>query len=223
MTQDYAKRPSPRKAPAKKKATRASGAVPNPPKKAAPQYHPGRIRIVLSLLLLLGMFIGGLYMLQSVPPTQQETLAVPTPSDAPTSTKPKVVEKPKNTQQKATEVASEKDPRFRFYEILPNTEVETKDIDAYKFKEKTTPKGVYYMIQTGSFRSPEDAERHKATIAFQGIKAKVEVVQNAQGQTWHRVTTGPYMDRSQMNSALDKLVALNIQPLVKTFELPKTN
>ena len=70
-------------------------------------------------------------------------------------------------------------------------------------------------MQTGSFRNKSDAERQKATVAFQGIKAKIKVITSDSGTKWYRVTAGPYTNRSKMNGALDKLVAINIQPLVK--------
>ena len=55
-------------------------------------------------------------------------------------------------------------------------------------------------------------------IAFQGLKADIKSVKNDQGSTWHRVSTGPFFNRSKMNSALDKLVSMQIQPLVKKIK-----
>jgi cell division protein FtsN len=56
-------------------------------------------------------------------------------------------------------------------------------------------------------------------IAFQGLKADIRSITNEQGSTWHRVSTGPFYNRSKMNSALDKLVSMQIQPLVKKIKV----
>jgi cell division protein FtsN len=212
MTHDFAKPSSTRK-PAAKSTRKGSRPKPKPTSKQAPAHKPGRIRIALSLTVLITLFAGGLYLLQSVPPAATGTETVTAPASKPTTVTKTVTTAPTSKQESS--------PKFEFYDILPRTEVETTDIDAYKFKERAREKPYHYMIQTGSFRSAADAERQKATIAFQGLKARIDVVQNTQGSTWHRVSTGPFHDRSQMNSALDKLVALNIEPLVKKVESDK--
>ena len=124
----------------------------------------------------------------------------------------------KNKQAKITEKsASKTEPakRFNFYDILPDTIVTTPKVEEYRFREKNGSDDFYYTIQTGSFKNRQDAERQKATIDFQGLKAKIETITSNKGTIWHRVKTGPYTNRSKLNSALDKLVSINIQPLVK--------
>lgn len=214
MTHDFAKRSTTRQASTNKNTVKRSRSTPSRTPQTTKQSAPNksRLTVILSLLVLLAAFGGGLYLLQSVPPA-------PTPAEIAKQTKvapPKSESKAKPNQTKPKEKV---DPRFKFYEIFEETEVSTTQIDAYKFKEKTKEKSYYYMVQTGSFRSSEDAERQKATIAFRGLKATIEPFQNTQGQTWHRVSTGPFYDRSQMNAAVDKLVALSIQPLVKKIEV----
>ncbi|HTN35153.1 MAG TPA: SPOR domain-containing protein, partial [Marinobacter sp.] len=39
------------------------------------------------------------------------------------------------------------------------------------------------------------------------------------GAVWYRVNVGPFTSRSQANAAVDKLVNINIQPLVR--KIPK--
>ena len=74
-------------------------------------------------------------------------------------------------------------------------------------------------MQTGSFRQQQDAERQRAEIAFQGLRAQVKRIDLDSGSIWYRVNVGPFTSRSQMNAAIDKLVNLNIQPLVR--KIPK--
>ncbi|MEP6133032.1 SPOR domain-containing protein, partial [Marinobacter sp.] len=76
-----------------------------------------------------------------------------------------------------------------------------------------------YLVQTGSFRQQQDAERQRAEIAFQGLRAQVKRIDLDSGSTWYRVNVGPFTSRSQMNAVIDKLVDLNIQPLVR--KIPK--
>lgn len=164
-----------------------------------------RVFFILSLLVLLGAFTYGLYLLQAIP----ETHSIPSEESKPTI-KPSA--KPEAKTQK------EPENRFNFYDLLPQHKVIAPKVDAYQYKEKSAPGEFYYVVQTGSFRNLKDAERQKAMIAFQGIKADIKSVTNEQGTVWHRVSTGPFYNRSKMNSALDKLVSMQIQPLVKKIK-----
>jgi len=207
MTQDFAKptttrKPGaskkPKKTPVKKQASGKKTVKRNT--KIPPTKPKSRAAVVASLILLSTAFIYGLYFLQSVPPTLSEATQVP------------------NIKSNATSVTKQSEPaekRFNFYDILPDTEIASQEVEEYTFKEKSSGSDYYYVIQTGSFRSAKDAEKQKATIAFQGLKAKIKTATNKNGKQWHRVSTGPYNNRSTMNSALDKLVSINIQPLVK--------
>lgn len=207
MTHDFAKRPSTRpSSPGAKKGRPA-------PQRKTPQAAPakGKLMVFASLVALVAAFAGGLYLLRSVPPT-----AIAPATDA----KP---DKTAKTEQPSTAEPAEKaDPRFKFYDLLPESNVSTSQIDAYQPKDKDKPAVTkyHYVLQTGSFRSLEEAEKHKANIAFQGIKANIETIQNAQGQTWHRVTTDTYKDEQRMNNALDKLAALNIRPIIRKIDVP---
>ena len=78
---------------------------------------------------------------------------------------------------------------------------------------------VDYLLQSGSFRKAEDAERQRAEIAFQGLRAAVQKVDMEEGNVWYRVNVGPFTSRSHMNAAIDKLVSIRIQPLVR--KIPK--
>ena len=218
MTQDYAKPSTTRKpGQAKKKNGHTDRSntrepqnkskrknVPTMPE-VKPKQPNRRILFILTLLILLGAFSYGLYLLQAIP----ETHSIPI-EETKLQTKPTVKAESKTKKQAEN--------RFNFYDLLPQHEVIAPKVDAYQFKEKSAQGEYYYMIQTGSFRNLKDAERQKAMIAFQGIKADIKSVVNDQGTTWHRVSTGPFYNRSKMNGALDKLVSMQIQPLVKKIK-----
>lgn len=192
----HADRPKPRDTQAKSRRKNMSTAE----QPAAPKKR--KLFFGASLLLLLCAFAYGLYLLQGVP----ETYSIK--EDA-VHIKPKKAVEKKETAPEAVK------NRFNFYDLLPNHQVVAPKVDAYQYREKNASEAFYYMIQTGSFRNLKDAERQKAMIAFQGLKADIKSVTNDQGTTWHRVTTGPFYNRSKMNGALDKLVSMQIQPLVK--------
>ncbi|MFT6029234.1 MAG: cell division protein FtsN [Oleiphilaceae bacterium] len=219
MTQDYAKPSTTRKpGQAKKKNGHTDRPQARDPQRknkrknipSIPEVKPRtksrRSLFVFSLLSLIVAFGYGLYLLQTVP----ETHSLP-------SEETKIKEKPSVKTEKKTQ--KEPENRFNFYDLLPKNEVIAPKVDAYQFKEKSAPGEFYYIIQTGSFRNLKDAERQKAMIAFQGLKADIRSITNEQGSTWHRVSTGPFYNRSKMNSALDKLVSMQIQPLVKKIKV----
>ncbi len=172
---------------------------------AKPKSKNRHLLFGFTLVLLVSAFGYGLYLLQTVP----ETYSIPK-DDVKTKTKAPV--------KTVTKKPAEPENRFNFYDLLPKHEVVAPKVDAYQFKEKSAPGEYFYVIQTGSFRNLKDAERQKAMIAFQGLKADIQSVTNDQGSTWHRVSTGPFYNRSKMNSALDKLVSMQIQPLVKKIK-----
>ncbi|MBT8130829.1 MAG: SPOR domain-containing protein [Gammaproteobacteria bacterium] len=99
----------------------------------------------------------------------------------------------------AAEMTEEKTGRsFDFYDILPNFEVvipETERAVAKRSHDEAKPgdtqkKGTY-VVQAGSFREFEDADRMKARLALQGIQSRIQVV-TIDDKRWHRVRIGPY-------------------------------
>lgn len=158
-------------------------------------------RVWIVNLFLASLFIYFLYYLDSVPETPDRTNN-PKPKATPIVSTPPPVEKRTKTG-----------PEFTFYDSLPKTEVKAPKVAAYQ--PKKLPENVSYLLQTGSFRSQSDAERQRANIAFQGLKAEIKQFNQTNSGIWYRVQIGPYKSRSKMNSAIDRLVSINIQPLVK--------
>ena len=217
MTKDFAK-PSTTRKPGDKKKPRSNLSASSKTKKAKAkvknsssatlkqnQVTPtaNRTKPIILLVILISAFVVGLYYLQSVPPTQSI-------SDSAKKTLPK---KPINTRKSLKEKKT--DTRFKFYDLLPESQIKPPQVEAYKFKEKNKKTNYTYIVQTGSFRSRKDAERQKATIAFKGIKADINVVTKKNGLEWYRVVAGPSTNRSKLNNVLDTLVSINIEPLVK--------
>ena len=164
------------------------------------------MRWILSLAAV-GAFIGFIVYLNTLEPME---------STAPGQQQPAVSEPSKPAASKP-EPKTGQEPRFKFYDMLPESEVVPPTVEEYTPSPAT--QDFRYLVQAGSFRTAEDAERQRAQIAFQGLKTKVSQITTGEGKTWYRVNVGPFDSRSQMNSAVDKLVTINIQPLVR--KIPK--
>ncbi|PSF05819.1 sporulation protein [Marinobacter fuscus] len=214
MARDYARkdRPAGRGA-AGKPAARSRQQKAAEPKKthpSRPQHGSLSMRTILSLAAV-GGFVGFIVYLNTLPGGSADqpanTPQVQQPAKAPTTPA-------KNT---AKQEPPSKEQRFRFYEMLPESEVVPPKVEEY------TPGPALqkfdYVVQSGSFRSKDDAERQRAQIAFQGLRAHVQRIDLDSGSVWYRVNVGPFTSRSQMNSAVDKLVSINIEPLVR--KIPK--
>ena len=125
---------------------------------------------------------------------------------------------PPKPAQKQPEPRIEEEPRhpqFEFYSVLPEMEVEvppdTLRPSATISQTPTSSTGIY-QLQVASYRSSEDAERMKASLALKGISARVERV-SVNDKTYYRVRSGPY-NRDQAYSLHTKLRNNNIDSLV---------
>lgn len=215
MARDYARKQSSGKgainrgAPTRKASPRSGKsrkAPRRPPAGAGKQSGGLSVRWILSLAAV-GGFIGFIVYLNSLDPVDG-TREQPKQPQTSEPAKP-VPDAGKDTTQE--------EPKFKFYDMLPESEVVPPTVEEYA--PSTESQNFRYLVQAGSFGSSEDAERQRAQIAFQGLRAKVSSIETEEGKTWHRVNVGPFDSRSQMNSAVDKLVAINIQPLVR--KIPK--
>lgn len=205
MAQDYARKnrsASPSATSQKNPAKSSRGPKRRPKPAAAARAQQGGLSVkwILSLAAV-GGFIGFIVYLNSLPSSQ------PTQSPAQQT----------ESAPAATEKAKEKKPGFRFYEMLPESEVVPSTVEEYT--PGPTKQDFNYLVQSGSFRKKDDAERQRAQIAFQGLRANVQRIDLDSGSVWYRVNVGPFSSRSQMNSAIDKLVSINIQPLIR--KIPK--
>jgi len=64
-----------------------------------------------------------------------------------------------------------------------------------------------YLLQVGSFRKLEDADRLKAQLAFLGLEGGIQTILINGQETWHRVRVGPYSGRAQLDEARATLKA----------------
>ncbi len=187
-----------------KASTRKPAAKGGRPSSAPPPARPGKKAWIINFALA-AAFLGFLAYLYRVPSHPGE----PVPS------KPVPAEK-KATPASKPEQEAPATIEYRYIDRLPNDEVVAPNVEDYR--PSNNSKKTWYRLQTGSFRSAEQAETQKAQIAFLGIRATTKPVTGESGQTWYRVEIGPIQSRSQMNRVVDQLVELNIRPIVRKVD-----
>lgn len=172
---------------------RASGARRVTTKQRSPV--PGWVWLLTGAVL--GAFIMFLAYLSGVAP--QQSVPVPVATEAqPVTTKAEV---PK--------------PRFDFYQLLKESEVEVKEPDPAQIRatEKLAEQQEF-ILQVGSFRSETDADRLRAQLILLNLDAQVEKVTVRSGEIWYRVLVGPFSDRSTMERARSTLASNRINALL---------
>jgi cell division protein FtsN len=107
---------------------------------------------------------------------------------------------------------------FDFYDRLPNFEVVVPEKDREVSRERdNTPATIerpgVYVLQAGSYRRQEDADRIAAQLRKQGIDANVQRVA-VDDDVWHRVRIGPISDLTELNRLRARLRAAELEALV---------
>lgn len=106
-------------------------------------------------------------------------------------------------------------PKFNFYTILPELEVLIPEEETRPPENKDRPSNdasKRYILQAGSFRSRQDAEKLKATVALLGLEASINQV-SINKEKWHRVRIGPVNNRHELNQNLNLLQRNNINAM----------
>ena len=70
-----------------------------------------------------------------------------------------------------------------------------------------------YILQAGSSRNAADAERLRASLALQGMVARIQTV-NINGETWHRIRVGPFASRPEADAAQRQLRSADINTML---------
>jgi len=107
---------------------------------------------------------------------------------------------------------------FDFYDRLPNFEVVVPEKDREVARERdTAPAHIerpgVYVLQAGSYRAQEVADRIRAQLKLQGIDANVQRVA-VDDDVWHRVRIGPITDLAELNRTRARLRAADLDALV---------
>jgi hypothetical protein len=146
--------------------------------------------------LLCGVFVSGLVWLASLQPEVGEAMSKVTEATLGDGEMPK--------------------PRFDFYTLLPQQNIEV-EVDSKDIQQARTNKEMdQFLLQAGSFRQSEDADRRRAELILLSLDAKVEETNGDNGR-WFRVYIGPFQSRSK----LAKARSLTAQQGIDTLLLKK--
>ena len=136
----------------------------------------------------------------------------------------RVDEPPVELSEEPPPVAELPRPTFDFYKILPEMEVPIPDWEradspapaagqdpepvttADEEPTSATLDQGTYLLQVGSFKAFEDADRVKATLALHGVTASIQrVVINGQ-DVWYRVHIGPLASEEEIRDMRIRLL-----------------
>lgn len=102
--------------------------------------------------------------------------------------------------------------RFDFYKMLPAFEIDVDDVGE-STDDSSEPAAIEepgtYILQAGSFSTPEDADRRRAELALQGIESYVQRAR-VNNRNYHRVYIGPIHDLDELNVTRSRLRAAKI-------------
>jgi cell division protein FtsN len=175
--------------------------------KPAPTKAPGWLWFVVGLAVgLFSAYLAFLAGVEPVPAPQPSVAAVPAPPKPPPRATPA-------RKQKAPETKT----RFEFYTILPEREVQVPDFEIAPRASKSEKPEVApssYVLQVGSFRRLEEADRLKASLALLGLQAEIQSVAITGGDTWHRVRLGPYRQLKTLSETRSRLNENGITAMV---------
>lgn len=72
------------------------------------------------------------------------------------------------------------------------------------------PLQITFYVQVGAFRTPDDAERHRAKLALKGVDAKI-TERELSGRPVYRARVGPFDKLEDAETAKDKMDKLGIE------------
>ena len=118
-------------------------------------------------------------------------------------------------QPRAAEVPPPPEPRFDFYNLLPKDEIVVPEEElAPRADQARETVPVDYLVQLGSFRRNEDADRLKAQLALNGFEARVVSARINAQDVFYRVRTGPYRGKAAVNEARRQLALKGFNGMV---------
>ena len=144
--------------------------------------------------LLSGLFLSFILYLSSLPPGADEAAVVAAAAPEPTPSEP-----PK--------------PRFDFYTMLPEQNIDLDVEPATVANPRTAATTETYLLQAGSFRQREDADRRRAELLLLGLSPKVEETNSDNGR-WFRVYLGPFSSHQDMARARSLTAGQDIDTLL---------
>jgi cell division protein FtsN len=131
-----------------------------------------------------------------------------------------VASSPTVTVVPSAESAAAEEPhpasRFDFYDMLPKFEVVLPEVESQASPDReavSVGEPGSYVIQAGSFKAQDDAERMRATLALLGVESRLQRV-SIDDDVYHRVRIGPTSDLNKLNGVRRRLWDAEIEVLL---------
>jgi len=181
--------------------------------KPRPKHQQSPCWLWFTLGVILGLFTAGLAWLKLGQGTVEREASARANRGAPPSQRhePEALQRPPK-------------PRFDFYTILPEMEVIIPDEEiehavttqglSERAQPETTQPAEAYLVQVGSFRKHADADRMKAKLALIGLEAEIQRVTINNKDTFHRVRSGPFSSKAEVNRVRARLSQNKINSIV---------
>ena len=175
-------------------------------------YNPGAAPVsrtlVITVLLLVGASVWALYALNQVEVGNQGRVSTPgTPSDIDKSARAVSNERVPADQQ------AKSDGDYDFYSKLKDFEVEILEADSYS-SDRAEDASYHYIIQAGSFKTEEQADRRRAELTLLGLEPKIDHNTNSRGEMWYRVRLGPFESKKKMAEARTSIIGNGVEAMV---------
>ncbi|SER03801.1 Sporulation related domain-containing protein [Solimonas aquatica] len=171
---------------------------------------PGWIWMILGLSL--GLAVAAFVYIRR--PTEAPLLS--TVASAGGDSKPALptppAEKPRPGKPGALALPPKEKERFTFYDALKHQEVALpSDAVRSDHPPDSGNTGSAYVIQVAAFRSKDEADKQKASLALLGVESRIETVTVDGGDTFYRVRIGPDRNWPRIQTTMTRLEANGIQ------------
>ena len=167
--------------------------------------------------LAIGLFVALLVYLDKVTPESQRSSITDTIKKHWNDAREVRKQEERKAPPKPADNKTASKPKFDFYTILPELEVAIPEQDLVqdrKTNKVDSHDTTQYILQAGSFKQHEEADRLKAKLALQGIVASIQTVKIGDGETWHRVRVGPLQGLSNLNQTRRRLQQMGVATIV---------
>lgn len=117
-----------------------------------------------------------------------------------------------DTASEPVRTAAAPTPEYEFFDVLPSQEI-TVDVDPAEMPAARSDSQKQFLLQAGSFREADDADRRRAELLLLGLDPRVEETRGDNGR-WYRVILGPFDSRSAMAKARSLTAQQDIDTLL---------
>jgi cell division protein FtsN len=132
-----------------------------------------------------------------------------------------VVNSSRDKMQARDKKESQGGPVIDFYTVLQDRRVDVPERPAPETIKPNAPTATAadqrYILQAGSFRKAQDADRRKAELALLGLEAAIKKAVVA-GEPYFRVELGPFSDDGFYSQVKNRLISNKIQYIARSAD-----